>query len=114
MLAAAMLTTLQSHVVAVTTLTHLMQTCALNSVLKFPLAQFFGQMMSGVEDKGKYNQEEFENFMKNAQMSIIDSSVCVLDPETTFPFMASYERHVEMTTDGKTSSKIQRRELMIH
>lgn len=78
------------------------------------LTQFFGQMMSGVEDKGKYNQEEFENFMKNAQMSIIDSSVCVLDPETTFPFMASYERHVEMTTDGKTSSKIQRRELMIH
>ena len=73
------------------------------------ISQFIGQLMSNVQDKGKYDQKEFEDFMSKAQMQITDYYLAAINVDTTWPMVTRYIREVTIESEGKTQQKIQQR-----
>lgn len=73
------------------------------------MSQFVGQLMGNVQDKGKYNQGEFEDFMSKSQMKIADYYLAAIDIETTWPVVTRYIREVTIESEGKKQQKIQQR-----
>ena len=73
------------------------------------MSQFVGQMMGNVQDKGKYDQGEFEDFMSKAKMQIADYYLAAINIDTTWPLVTRYIREVTMESEGKKEQKIQQR-----
>ena len=73
------------------------------------ISQFIGQLMSNVQDKGKYDQKEFEDFMSKAQMQITDYYLAAINVDTTWPMVTRYIREVTIESEGTTQQKIQQR-----
>lgn len=73
------------------------------------ISQFLGQMMENVQEKGKYNQGEFDEYMSKAKMSIADYYQSAVDIDTTWPLMSGYIREVVIEAHDGRQEKIQKR-----
>lgn len=76
----------------------------------FPfISQSIGQLVENVQDRGEYNQIEFEEYISSAKMSIVDYYHSEISIATTWPLMSSYIRKIVIEAKDGRQEKIQKR-----
>lgn len=84
-----------------------------SDALKPFLTSFMADLMSKVEDKGQYDEEEFKSGMANCEMVIVDSFGAAIDDSTTRPFVSTYTRTAVVLEGEKVQGRIQTRTIRL-
>lgn len=74
---------------------------------------FLSDIMDNIENKGKFNKEEFESKSAKYKIEVMDSYAAGIDDGSTIPFVSTHARSATVNFDGGVQGKIQTRTISL-
>ncbi len=77
-----------------------------NSLAPF-VYSFLSDIMDNIENKGKYDKDEFKSESTNYKIEVMDNYAAGIDDGSTIPFVSTHTRSSTINLNGKVQGKIQ-------
>ena len=74
---------------------------------------FLSDIIDNIENKGKYDKDEFKSESTKYKIEVMDSYAAGIDDGSTIPFVSTYTRSATVNFDGKVQGKIQTRTISL-
>lgn len=74
---------------------------------------FMSDIMDNIENKGKYDKDEFKSESTKYKIEVMDNYAAGIDDGSTIPFVSTHTRSATINFDGKVQGKIQTRTISL-
>lgn len=74
---------------------------------------FLSDIMDNIENKGKYDKDEFKSESTKYKIEVMDNYAAGIDDGSTIPFVSTHTRSATINFDGKVQGKIQTRTISL-
>lgn len=74
---------------------------------------FMSDIMDNIENKGKYDKDEFKSESTKYKIEVMDNYAAGIDDGSTNPFVSTHTRSATINFDGKVQGKIQTRTISL-
>ena len=74
---------------------------------------FLSDIMDNIENKGKYDKDEFKSESTKYKIEVMDNYAAGIDDGSTIPFVSTHTRSATINFDGKVQGKIQIRTISL-
>lgn len=74
---------------------------------------FMSDIMDNIENKGKYDKDEFKSESTKYKIEVMDNYAAGIDDGSTIPFVSTHTRSATINFDGKVQGKIQIRTISL-
>ena len=74
---------------------------------------FLSDIMDNIENKGKFDKDEFKSESTKYKIEVMDSYAAGIDDGSTIPFVSTHTRSATVNFEGKVQGKIQTRTISL-